>query len=127
MSNPVYSGGPIGFEAASKVEKGRLVAVNSEGKIEHADDTGAIFGAVTEIADPSTVLRPNDAAVHYGNVAVKLSVAGGDATGIKAGAAVFAAADGEVAASGTVQVGVAVRDGEGGRVLTILNGLPVAG
>ena len=32
----------------------------------------------------------------------------------------FAAADGKVAASGTVQVGVAIWDGEGDRVLTRL-------
>lgn len=127
MSNPVYSGGPIGFEVSSKVEKGHLVAVNAEGKVAHAGAEGAIFGAVTEIADPGTVLRPDDVAVHYGNVAVKLVVAGGDASVFAAGGAVFAAANGEVASTGTVQVGVAVRDGESGKVLTILNGLPVAG
>lgn len=127
MSNPVYSGGPIGFDAASKVEKGHLVAVNAEGKIAHAGAAGAIFGAVTEIADPTTVLRPDDAGVHYGNVAVKLVVAGGDASAFTAGSAVFAADGGQVATEGTVQVGVAVRNGENGKVLTILNGLPHAG
>ena len=127
MSNPVFTGGPIGFDAATRVEKFTLVKVNAEGKVEPAGATGAVFGAVTEIADPADNLRPNDVAVHYGVVAVKLKVAGGDASGIKAGAAVFAAANGEVAASGTVQVGVAVRNGDGDKVLTILNGLPVAG
>ncbi|MDD6908902.1 MAG: hypothetical protein PUJ15_09465 [Bacteroidaceae bacterium] len=43
---------------------------------------------------------------------------------IKAGAAVFAAADGKASASGSVQVGVAVRDTENGKTLTILNQLP---
>ena len=43
---------------------------------------------------------------------------------IKAGAAVFAAADGKASASGSVQVGVAVRATENGKTLTILNQLP---
>lgn len=125
MSNPVYTGGPIGYEAATRVEKGHLVAIK-DGKVKHAGAEGAIFGAVTEIADPKDQLRPDNVAVHYGNVAVKL-VVDGDAKAIKAGAAVFAATDGKAAATGTVQVGVAVRDGENGKILTILNNLPVAG
>ena len=127
MSNPVFTGGPIGFEVASKVEKGHLVAANAEGKVAHAGAEGGILGAVTEIADPSTVLRPDDVAVHYGTSAVKLVAAGGDASVFKIGDAVFAAANGEVADTGTIQVGVAVRNGENGKVLTVLNGLPVAG
>lgn len=127
MSNPVFTGGPISFDVASKVEKGHLVAANAEGKVAHADATGGILGAVTEIADPNTVLRPNDVAVHYGTSAVKLVVAGGDASAFSIGDAVFAATNGEVANTGTVQVGVAVRNGENGKVLTVLNGLPVAG
>lgn len=127
MSNPVFTGGPISFDVASKVEKGHLVAANAEGKVAHADATGGILGAVTEIADPTTVLRPNDVAVHYGTSAVKLVVAGGDASAFSIGDAVFAATNGEVADTGTVQVGVAVRNGENGKVLTVLNGLPVAG
>ncbi|WP_068802074.1 hypothetical protein [Corynebacterium phoceense] len=126
MSNPVFTGGPISFDASARVEKGHLVTVDADGKVKHSDAAGAIFGAVTEIADPADNHRPNDVAVHYGDVAVKLKFAGGDATAIKAGAAIFAAANGEVAATGTVQVGVAARAGKGDAVLTILNGLPVA-
>ena len=126
MSNPTFVQGPITFEAAQALEKFTLVAVDDDGKVAPATADGPVFGAVTEKADPALTTLPTNIAVHYGVAAVKLKVAGGDATGIKAGAAVFAAADGEVAASGTVQVGVAARDGSGDRVLTVLNGLPAS-
>lgn len=127
MSNPTFVQGPITFEAAEKLEKFTLVTVNGEGKIAPAGATGGVIGAVTEIADPDNAAKPNHVAVHYGPAAVKLLVDGGDATAIKAGAAVFAAANGRVAAAGDVKVGIAVRDGEGERVLTVLNSLPAAG
>lgn len=126
MSNPVYRLGPITKEVASKVEQGRLVTVDGEGKVKHAGAEGAIFGAVTEKRDPESVLSAKTVAVHYGPAVVRLAVAG-EAKEIKAGAAVFAAADGKAAKSGSVQVGVAVEDGENGRVLTVLNSLPVVG
>ncbi|WP_276652457.1 hypothetical protein [Corynebacterium vitaeruminis] len=126
MSNPTFRSGPLTFVAAQKLEKFTLVAVNAEGKVAPAAATGGVFGAVTEKADPANNALPNNIAVHIGPSTVKLKVAGGDATGIKAGAAVFAAANGEVAASGTVQVGVAYANGGAdGRVLTVLN-LPIA-
>ncbi|MFR9870195.1 hypothetical protein ACL1AW_12220 [Corynebacterium striatum] len=124
MSNPTFRSGPITLEAAAKLEKFRLVTV-ADGKVKHAAATGGVFGAVTEKADPKNNALPTNIAVHIGPAAVKLEVDGGDAKAIKAGAAVFAAADGKVAATGTVQVGVAAWDGEGDRVLTVLN-LPVA-
>lgn len=124
MSNPTFVQGPITFEAAQALEKFTLVAVNEEGKVAPAAAAGPVFGAVTEKADPALTTLPTNIAVHYGVAAVKLKVAGGDATGIKAGDAVFAADNGEVSASGTVKVGVAARDGSGDRVLTVLNGLP---
>lgn len=124
MSNPTFRSGPITFEAAAKLEKFRLVTV-ADGKVKHAAATGGVFGAVTEKADPNNNALPTNIAVHIGPASVKLEVDGGDASAIKAGAAVFAAADGKVAATGTVQVGVAAWDGEGDRVLTVLN-LPVA-
>lgn len=127
MSNPTFKHGPITFPAAEALEKFTLVTVNDDGAVAPAAATGGVFGAVTEKADPENAALPTDIAVHYGTAAVKLRVAGGDATVIKAGAAVFAAAAGEVAASGTVQVGVAARNGEGDRVLTVLNNLPTAG
>ena len=120
MSNPTFCSGPITFEAAAKLEKFRLVTI-ADGKVKHAAATGGVFGAVTEKADPNNNALPTNIAVHIGPAAVKLEVDGGDASSIKAGAAVFAAADGKVAATGTVQVGVAAWDGEGDRVLTRLS------
>lgn len=126
MSNPTFSHGPISFPAAKKLEKFTLVKIDG-GKVTPADATGAVFGAVTEAADPAVTTKPTNVAVHYGSAAVKLKVAGGDAKAVKAGSPVYAAANGEVAATGTVVVGVAARDGEGTKVLTVLNGLPHAG
>lgn len=125
MSNPTFRQGPISFEASQALEKFTLVTVK-DGKVAPATAAGPVFGAVTEKADPNNAALPDAIAVHYGVAAVKLKVSGGDASAIKSGAAVFAADNGEVAASGTVQVGVAVRDGEGDRVLTVLNSLPQA-
>ncbi|WP_165164917.1 hypothetical protein [Corynebacterium qintianiae] len=123
MSNPTFKHGPIGFDIAEDLDKFRLVRQTVDGKIEYADATGAVFGAVTEAGR----LAPEAAghyniAVHYGTAAVKLETT----DTIQAGAGVFAAADGKVSATGTVQVGVAVRATEGGKTLTILNNLPYA-
>lgn len=120
MSNPTFVQGPITYPASAKLEKFRLVTI-ADGKVKHAAATGGVIGAVTEKADPNNNALPTNIAVHMGPAAVKLEVDGGDASAIKAGAAVFAAADGKVAATGTVQVGVAVWDGEGDRVLTRLS------
>lgn len=123
MSNPTFRSGPISFEIAEDTEKFRLVTVNEDDKIAHAAADGAVFGAVTErgrLAADAAGART--LAVHYGDAAVKLETDGE----IAAGAAVYAAADGKASASGTVQVGVAVRATEGGKTLTILNGLPAA-
>lgn len=126
MSNPTFRHGPIGYPVETIVEQFRLVAINAEGNVTHASAEGPVFGAVTENRDASNVFSSKDVAVHYGVSAVKLRVAGGDATAIKAGSPVFAAADGHASGTGTVQVGVAARDGEDDRVLTVLNGLPSA-
>lgn len=126
MSNPVFRLGPVTKYVAAKLEQGRLVTIDDDGKVKHAAASGAIFGAVTEKRDPESVLSSKTVAVHYGPAVVRLAV-DGDATAIKAGAAVYAAADGKAAAAGDVQVGVAVEDGVNDRVLTVLNSLPVAG
>lgn len=123
MSNPTFVQGPISYPAGEKLTKFRLVTL-TDGKATHADATGNVFGAVTENADPSSNAAASTVAVHFGNEAVKLEV-DGDATAINAGDAVFAAADGKASASGTVQVGVAAWDGAAGRVLTVLNQLPL--
>ena len=118
MSNPTFVQGPITYPASTKLEKFRLVTL-ADGKVKHAAATGGVIGAVTERADPANNALSTNIAVHMGPSSVKLTVEG-NATAIKAGAAVFAAADGKVAAEGTVQVGVAIWDGEGDRVLTRL-------
>ena len=125
MSNPTFVQGPITFEAATRIEKFTLVSLNADGKVVPAGASGSVFGVVTEIADPAITTKPTNIAVHYGTAAVKLRA--DDAAAFKAGAAVYAAADGKVSTSGTVQVGVAARAGEDGKVLTVLNGLPAAG
>lgn len=123
MSNPTFRQGPITYPIAADIEQFRLVTINAEGKIAHAAATGAVFGAVTEKGRlaPEAAGAP-ELAVHYGVAAVKLETT----DTIKAGAAVYAAADGKVAAEGTVQVGVAVRATENNKTLTVLNGLPAA-
>ena len=123
MSNPTFRQGPITYPIAADIEQFRLVAVNEEEKIVHAAATGGVIGAVTEKGRlaPEAAGAP-ELAVHYGVAAVKLETT----DTIKAGAAVYAAADGKVAAEGTVQVGVAVRATENNKTLTVLNGLPAA-
>lgn len=123
MSNPTFVQGPITFEAGAPLEKFTLVDINEDGKVVPSAGTNP-FGAVTEKADPDNTALPNDIAVHYGPAAVKLRVDGGDATAIKAGSAVYASSNGRVAAAGSVPVGIAVRDGSGDRVLTVLSLLP---
>ncbi|MCT1819367.1 hypothetical protein M3B96_10495 [Corynebacterium propinquum] len=130
MSNPTFVQGPISCEVAQRVEKFTLVTLGDDGKIKPAGATGPVFGAVTEIGAPKSTggkpdLKPDHVAVHYGPAAVKLKVAGGDASAFKPGKAVYAAANGEVSATGTSAIGVAVR-AAGDRVLTVLNGLPTA-
>lgn len=123
MSNPTLKQGPLSAEIGADLEKFRVVALNKDGKIVHAKATGGALGVVTELGRlapeaPGTQVL----AVHYGPAAVKVETDGE----IKAGEAVFAAADGKVSAKGSVQVGVAIRATEGGRTLTVLNGLPAA-
>lgn len=125
MSNPIYRLGPISKTAATRVEKGRLVALDTNGEIVHAGAEGPVFGGVSDFADRSSVLAPDNTAVHYGPAVIALSVAE-SAGDIAAGAAVFAAADGEVADTGTVQVGIAVSASANGLVETVLNNLPFA-
>lgn len=125
MSNPTFKHGAITFPAGEALEKFRLVTVGKDGAVKLAGATGAIFGVVTEKADPAVTTLPTNVAVHYGTAGVKIEV-DGDATAIKAGAPVYAAAKGKCAASGTVQVGVAARDGVGTTVVTVVNKLPVA-
>lgn len=123
MSNPTFRGGPLTYEIAADIEKFRLVTVDENEKIKHADATGGIAGAVTEAGRLAPEAPGASAlAVHYGDAVVKLETDGE----IKAGDAVFAAADGKASASGSVQVGVAYRGTENGKTPTVLNKLPAA-
>lgn len=128
MSNPTFKSGPISFNAAEDVTKFRLVSLG-EGGVKHATAAGPVFGAVTAsaTASPADVTddnvlhigRPGNVAVHIAPSTVPVEVAG-DASAIKPGATVFAAADGKVAATGTVPVGIAVRPGAGSTVKVLL-------
>ena len=126
MSNPTFRSGPITFSVSSDVKKFRLVKVAEDG-VSHAADSGPVFGAVTENGfapaepegDSLVHAGPNSVAVHIGPATVPLEVSG-TASEIKQGAAVYAAADGKVAASGSVVVGVAARNGSGSTVKTTL-------
>lgn len=132
MSNPTFRHGPISFDVKTDVKRFRLVALDSTG-VAHAAAAGPVFGAVTEDAyAPSAastnmlaVAKPGIVAVHIGGV-VPLETAG-TASDIAQGATVYAAADGKVAASGDVAVGIAVRDGSGSTVKTLLTVPAVAG
>lgn len=132
MSNPTFRHGPISYGVVNTVDQFRLVRLvpgdkpGNDVKVEFASAEGPVFGVVTEKRDAANVMSSSSVAVHYGESGVKLRVAGGDATGIKAGSPVFAAADGYAASTGTVQVGVAAWNGEGDTVLTVLNKLPHA-
>lgn len=133
MPNPTFRSGPISYKAAEDVTKFRLVQVGENG-VQHADAAGPVFGAVTESAAapkdeaPTNTLvlgAPGIVAVHIGPATVPLEV-DGEAAEIKQGSPVYATADGKVAATGTVLVGFAARDGGGKTVKTTLV-TPVAG
>lgn len=135
MSNPTFRSGPITFAVKEDVTKFRLVQVDEKG-VSHATASSAVFGAVTENGAAAAAAErgqigvgyPTAVAVHIGPATVPLEVDGGDATAIKQGAPVYAAADGKVSASGTVLVGVAARNGEGKLVrATLLTPVVAAG
>lgn len=120
MSNPTFSTGDLTREAGKKVDKFRLVKA-VDGKVEHSDAATFPFGAVTESAAPEARAE-ND--VSYGLpyvVRVQTSqrvvkIMSGDEDAFAVDAAVYAAADGHVAPSGTVQVGIAAEASTGGLV-----------
>lgn len=133
MSNPTFRSGPISYKAEEDVTKFRLVQVGENG-VKHAEAAGPVFGAVTENANAPkdeqavntlALGAPGIVAVHIGPATVPLEV-DGDAAAIKQGAAVYAATDGKVAASGELLVGFAARPGDGKTVKTTLV-TPVAG
>lgn len=120
MSNPTFSTGDLTREVSAKVDKFRLVKTVA-GKIQHSDADTFPFGAVTESAAPEA---RNDNDVTYGLpriVRVQTSqrvvkIMSDDTDVFAVDSAVFAAADGKVAPTGTVQVGVAAEASTGGLV-----------
>lgn len=133
MSNPTFVQGPVTCKVnAEKVEKYRLVKLTSEG-IEYAGAEAPVFGAVTEAGAKAVEREPGDLraglpdvlAVHTAPSVVPIECDSPDA--VVAGAPVYAAADGKVADSGSVVVGVALRDGaEGDATVRVRLLAPVA-
>lgn len=110
MSNPNFFTGNLTRKAGKPVAQFRLVK-ETDGKIEHAGKGDFPFGVVTEAAAPAPDEKSNDLAhglpenvrVGTSQRVVKVATTGE----ITAGADVFAAADGKVAATGSVKVGIA--------------------
>lgn len=119
MSNPTFSSGNLTREAGKPVVKFHLVKT-IDGKVEHNDAATFPYGAVTESADPKTAPDINDTThglpfivrVHTEQSVVKIATA--DTFGVDD--VVFAAADGAVSKTGTVKVGVAAGETDGGLV-----------
>lgn len=133
MSNPTFVQGPLTCKvAAVKIERYRLVKLGSDG-IDYAGAEAPVFGAVTENGAKATapeagvVARPlpDHLAVHTAPAVVPLAC---DAPqSVKAGAAVYAAAEGKVSHTGTVVVGVATADGaENDSTVAVRLTVPVA-
>lgn len=120
MSNPTFSTGDLTREVSALVEKFHLVKT-VDGKIEHSDAATFPYGAVTESAAPEA-REENDVSyglprivrVHTSQRVVKLL--SGDADVFAVDAPVYAADDGKVAPTGTVQVGIAAEASTGGLV-----------
>lgn len=124
MANPKFRTGPLTVKAGAPVDKFRLVKFNSDGKVVHAGASDKPHGVVTEKGQPAVdpgvndlaLAYPEDIALHIGGVPQIAT----DATDLKVGSAVYAAADGKVAASGTVYVGWVEKAPANGRVPVVL-------
>lgn len=120
MSNPSFTSGPITYDVAEDVNKFRFVEVTEAG-VKHATAVGPVHGAVAENgnADPEDNISLDS--VKAARVGVRMApetlpievVTGAE---FVQGAAVFAGADGKAAATGTLQVGFAVRGSSRGLV-----------
>ncbi|WKD60914.1 hypothetical protein CCICO_04385 [Corynebacterium ciconiae DSM 44920] len=133
MSNPKFVQGPVTCKVnAESIDKYRLVKLTSDG-IEYAGAEAPVFGAVTEAGAKTTEREPGDLrfgrpdvlAVHTAPAVVPVACDAPES--VKAGAAVYAAADGKVSDSGSVVVGVALSDGaEGAATVDVRLLAPVA-
>ena len=117
MSNPTFSSGDLTREVSAPVEQFRLVK-ESQGKIAHAGASDFPYGVVTEAGAPKSDEPQSNAILlglsHKVRVGTSQRVVKVETDGtIDQGAAVYAAADGKVSASGTVKVGVADKATEG--------------
>lgn len=120
MSNPTFSTGDLTREVSALVEKFHLVKT-VDGKIQHSDAATFPYGAVTESAAPEA-REENDVSyglprivrVHTSQRVVK--ILSGEADAFAVDAPVYAAADGQVAPTGTVQVGICAEASTGGLV-----------
>ncbi|PRQ10626.1 hypothetical protein C1Y63_10555 [Corynebacterium sp. 13CS0277] len=116
-----FTSGPETYPAAKPVVKNRLVTLTDKG-VEHATADGDVYGAVLTDAAPkpedkavnTLVHTPWVAAVYSAPQTVRLACDAAD--GVKRGAKIYAAADGKVATTGTVVVGVAAMNGADGLV-----------
>lgn len=113
MSNPTLAHGPITFKVGEEnLERYRLVKLETDGTVTYADASGPVFGAVTERGAKTVEFygAPDVIAVHTApaSVPVEATEAITDY-----GATVYAAADGKVAKTGTVAVGVVVGTNDG--------------
>ena len=120
MSNPTFSTGDLTREVSALVEKFRLVKT-VDGKIQHSDAATFPYGAVTESAAPEAREEndvpyglPRIVRVHTSQRVVKILSGATDAFAVDA--PVYAAADGQVAPTGTVQVGICAEASTGGLV-----------
>lgn len=117
MSNPTFASGDLTREVSAPVSQYRLV-VETSGKVAHGAANKFPFGVVTEASAPVNADAISVVELGYtGFVRVGTSqrVAKVETNGaaIAQGADVFAAADGKVAASGSVKVGIADKATEG--------------
>lgn len=120
MSNPTFSTGDLTRKVNEKVEKFRLVKT-VDGGVEHSDATTFPYGAVTEEAAPQARTDndvsyglPDVVRVQTSQRVVKIMSGATDVFAVDGD--VFAAADGKVAPTGTVKVGVAAEASTGGLV-----------
>lgn len=126
MSTPSFTAGPITYDVVEDVKKFRLVEV-TEGGVKHATAEGPVHGAIAENGHADPVDHPGIDTVKAARVAVRISPetlpieVSGDAEEVKQGSPLYAAADGKVAATGTVLVGFAARTGSRGRVSVALS------
>lgn len=123
MANPKFRSGPITFQAGATLDQFRLVKLDENGKVVYAGAADKPHGVVTEqaaaAADRTTndlsLGLPENIAVHLGGV-VAVATDGEFTPGV----AVYAAAEGKAATTGTIVVGWAAGPTSGGRVPVVL-------